>query len=160
MMPDRKITIGSVCFIIDESNNKVLLLDRAREPMKGMLTGVGGKTNFDEDILSSCIREIKEETGLVANKPSLKGVLKTLLEGGDSSWILFVYTCSDFSGEIGDCPEGILKWNDIAGISDLKLIGFIREIIPCVFSDEIFFEGTITHDSKGNIIEKMFFVKQ
>jgi len=159
-MPDRKITVGSVCFIIDESNNKVLLLDRAREPMKGMLTGVGGKTNVDEDIFSSCIREIKEETGLVANKLSLKGVLKTLLAGGDSSWILFVYTCSDYSGEVVDCPEGILMWSDITGISDLKLIGFIKEIIPFVFSDETFFEGTITHDSRGNITEKKFSLKQ
>jgi 8-oxo-dGTP diphosphatase len=153
-MSDRKITVGSVCFIVDESVNKVLMLHRSREPMKGMQTGVGGKTNFDEDIFSSCIREIKEETGFEAKKLVLKGVLKTLLAGGDSSWILFVYVCTDYSGELGHCPEGILNWVDMTKLPDLNLIGFLREIMPYVFSENAFFEGTITHDSQGIVIEK------
>ena len=82
-MEQGKITIGNVCFLID--NDHVLLLERSFEPMKGMLTGVGGKTNFEEDIHDSCVREIKEETGLIAKNLKLRAVIKTVLEGGNSS---------------------------------------------------------------------------
>jgi 8-oxo-dGTP pyrophosphatase MutT (NUDIX family) len=36
--------------------------------------------------------EVFEETGLTPSNVCLKGVLKTILEGGTSSWLLFVYT--------------------------------------------------------------------
>ena len=49
-MSNRKVTIGTACFITDKSKNKILLLERSFDPMKGMYTGVGGKTEFDEDI--------------------------------------------------------------------------------------------------------------
>lgn len=136
------------------------MLLRAKEPMQGMLTGVGGKTCFDEDIYSSCIREIKEETGLDAKRLVLKGVLKTLLDGDSSSWILFVYTCNDFSGELISCPEGVLQWVDLHKISDLNMIGFISEIIPFLFREDAFFEGTILHNNIGMVLEKNITVRQ
>ena len=45
-MSDQKITIGNVCFLIDKEKNKVLLLERNAEPMKGMFTGVGERPNL------------------------------------------------------------------------------------------------------------------
>lgn len=153
-MHNGKITVGSVCFIIDQKMNKVLMLLRAKEPMKGMLTGVGGKTDFNEDIYSSCIREIKEESGLDAERLVLKGVLKTLLDGDNSSWILFVYTCNDFSGELIACPEGVLQWVDLDKISELNMIGFISEITPFLFRENVFFEGTVLHNNTGMVLEK------
>lgn len=158
-MNQRKITIGTVCFLINKSENKVLLLERYNEPMKGMFTGVGGKTNFDEDINASCIREIKEETGLNASNLKLKGVIKTLLEPKDSSWILFIYTTSDFDGTLIDCPEGNLVWINTDEVFNVNLIGFIREILPNVLNEDIVIEGTILHDNKGNVLNKnMVFV--
>ncbi len=62
---EKKFTVGNVCFITDPNHGHVLLLERSREPLKGLWTGVGGKTAFDEDVKGSCLREVKEETGLV-----------------------------------------------------------------------------------------------
>lgn len=149
-----KITIGNVCFLIDKNKNEVLVLERYFEPMKGMFTGVGGKTRFDEDINISCLREIKEETGLNAKKLKLKGVIKTILNGHNSSWILFIYTSDEFNGKQIDCPEGKLKWIKINEIYNLNLIGFIREIMPFVLSENSIFEGTVTHDMTGKVLSK------
>ena len=149
-----KITIGTVCFLFDESNNKVLLLERSFEPMKDMFTGVGGKTNFEEDINQSCLREIKEETGLDARNLKLKGVIKTILEGHDSTWILFVYTSTDFNGEQIDCSEGKLKWVSVNEIYHVNLIGFIKEIMPFILNKNSKIEGTIKHDLKGKVLEE------
>ncbi len=149
---EKKITIGSVCFLIDKEKDKILLLERNREPMKSMFTGVGGKTHFEEDIKVSAVREIKEETGYDAHTLNLKGVVKTILQGKDSSWILFVYTCSDFSGEEIPCDEGELHWVNREDIFQTNLTGFIREILPEVLLEDGFVETTIVHNLKGEII--------
>jgi len=156
---DKKITIGNVCFIVDEEKQKILLLKRNNEPMKGKCTGVGGKTLFEEDINFSCIREVKEETGLNVKEVRLKGVIKTILKGKNSSWILFVYTANNFTGSLIKCNEGELKWVDKDYILSESLIDFIRRIIPYVLSGNEFVEGTIVHDIKGNVIEEKLSVK-
>ena len=148
---EKKITIGTVCFLIDEKEDKILLLKRNKEPMKSMFTGVGGKTNFEEDIKESCVREIKEETGYDAHQLSLKGVVKTVLQEKESTWILFVYSCNDFSGREIICDEGELHWIKRQDIYKTKLIGFIREILPDVLKKQ-FFETTILHGLNGDII--------
>ena len=149
-----KITIGNVCFLIDRNKNEMLFLERSFEPMKDMFTGVGGKTKFDEDINMSCLREIKEETGLNAKNLKLKGIVKTILDGYDSSWILFVYTSDEFNGKQIDCPEGKLKWIKINEIYNLNLIGFIREIMPFILHENSLIEGTVEHDITGKVLSK------
>lgn len=149
-----KIIVGNVCFIRDEARQRVLFLKRNREPMKDLFTGVGGKTNFDEDIHASCLREVKEETGLDVLDLKCKGVIKTVLDGKDSSWILFVYVADHFNGEMIACDEGELQWIPYDRISSLDMIGFIREILPYVLMDDQFVEGTFRHDLRGTVLER------
>lgn len=157
---EQKITIGNVCFVKDDHHKKVLFLKRKNQPMQGMCTGVGGKTKFDEDISASCVREVKEETGLDVDNIRLKGVVKTVLEGKNSSWILFVYTASQFKGELAQCDEGELSWIHFDEMYSQNLIGFIRRILPFVMEDCGFVEGTIVHDLSGNIVnEKIKLIK-
>lgn len=151
---DRSLTIGTVCFLINKNEKKVLLLDRARSPMKNKVTGVGGKTNFEEDIYSSCIREIKEETGFDAKNLRLNGIIKTVAQSLNSPWILFVYSTDEFTGKQIECPEGKLFWADIDDVTSHDLIGFIRELLPSVFSGGLV-EGTIIHDNEGNVLDKL-----
>jgi len=149
---EKSITIGTVCFLIDVEEQKVLFLERASEPMKGLFTGVGGKTHFEEDIYDSCLREIKEETGYDAGQLQLKGVIKTISEQRDSSWILFVYTCREYTGQQIDSPEGKLHWVPIDDIYDQNLIGFIREIIADILEETTFIEATLEHDKDGEVL--------
>jgi len=122
--------------------------------MFGLYTGVGGKTNFNEDINSSCVREVKEETGLIVDKVRLRGVVKTVLENEPSSWILFVYTADRFCGNLISCDEGELEWVDFNKIYSKNLIGFIKKILPTILEKDAFLEGTIVHDIDGNIIKE------
>jgi hypothetical protein len=46
----KSITVGTVCFLFDRKDDKVLLLERSGNPMKDKITGFGGKTHFEEDI--------------------------------------------------------------------------------------------------------------
>jgi hypothetical protein len=77
----------------------------------------------------------------------------------NSSWILFVYTASEYNGNLTICPAGELKWISRDEVLYLDLPGFIRELIP--FPDSrIFFEGTMKHDNSGKLIEKILKVNQ
>jgi 8-oxo-dGTP diphosphatase len=151
-MNAKSLTIGTVCFLFDEENNKILLLERSRQPMQNLMTGVGGKTDFDEDIYLSCLREIKEETGFVVRSLKFRGVIKTIIDSLDNSWILFIYTARQFSGQQIECPEGRLTWVDRSELLNQNLIGFIREIVPYILAEETI-EGTIIHDQSGNVVK-------
>jgi len=151
---ENKIIIGNVCFIRDLKSEQILLLKRSRAPMKGYYTGVGGKTDFYEDIHRSCLREIKEETGLDVFDLTCKGVLKTIQEGAGSSWILFMYVAEQFSGDLIECDEGELRWFSYKQIPTLPMIDFVREILPSILMDGQFTEGTVRHDADGRVLEK------
>jgi 8-oxo-dGTP diphosphatase len=149
---EKMVVVGNVCFLQDKRREKVLLLHRNNEPMQHMSTGVGGKTEFHEDIHLSCHREVFEETGFVPINMRLKGILKTIEEGGNSSWILFVYTAETFSDEIHPCNEGTLEWVPLRDLHSRNIIGFIRLVLPYVLDDTVFFEGTVVHDVRGNVL--------
>lgn len=156
----KKITIGNVCFIRDPATQRVLLLKRDREPMKELFTGVGGKTHFGEDIRTSCLREVEEETGLVVTDLVCRGILTTLLEGTSSSWILFLYTADHFTGNQLPCDEGELMWIPYDQVLSLPLIGFIREILPDLLFHDHFIEGTLRHDLKGKVLAKDLYLQE
>lgn len=78
--------------------------------------------------------------------------MKTLLEGGSSSWLLFVYTADCPETELGDCNEGKLEWVSTEKLSSYNLIGFIGAILPQILSEHVSFEGTIVHDLGGEVV--------
>jgi len=152
---DKKITVGNVCFIRNEEKTEVLLLHRNREPMQGLWTGVGGKTAFEEDIHSSCLREIKEETGLDVFDLQLKGVIKTILPEFNSAWILFAYTATTSEPQsIIPCDEGALQWVKEEQVYEHNLVGFIRPILPYLLEEGAFVEGTFEHDRGGQVLSQ------
>jgi len=134
----QKTTVGDVCFI--RKNGKVLLLRRNKEPMKGKWTGVGGKTEFFEEPLESCLREVKEETGLDV-KPELAGIITTINKAEGSKWFLFVYVANGYHGELKQSREGILEWVSEEKLYEKDLV-FIRVSLPYILHRER--KGTIT----------------
>ena len=64
-------------------------------------------------------REVLEKSGLVIRNPRLHGLLVfTNFKGND--WYVFVYTATEFSGELIDSPEGHLEWIPDEKLSSLN----------------------------------------
>jgi len=139
-----KIIVGDVCFI--RRDGKVLLLLRKKEPLKGKWTGVGGKTEFDEEPFESCVREVKEETGLTI-EPELTGILTSINVKENSKWILFVYTADKWKGDLKQGSEGMLEWvgEDKHYEKDLAFVGIS---LPYILNKKIrgLITGKIVHD--------------
>jgi len=141
-----KTTVGDVCFI--RKDGKVLLLRRDKKPMKGKWTGVGGKTEFHEEPLESCLREVKEETGLDI-EPKLAGIITTINKAERSKWFLFVYVANSYRGELKQSREGILEWVNEEKLYE-KDLAFIRVSLPYILHRERkgLITGKIIHDGR------------
>ena len=113
---DRVIIVGSGVFVYKDGK---LLLQRRKDNQCWAIHG--GIVNIGEVVEDAAKRELKEETGLLANKLELFGVfsgenMMYTYPNGDEVYIVAVtYLCSDFSGEL--LPEASevleLKWFDI-----------------------------------------------
>lgn len=66
------------------------------------------------------IREILEESGLSIQNPKLCGLLMLPKFKGDD-WHVFVFTATEFNGELIDSPEGKLEWIPHEKIPELNL---------------------------------------
>ena len=62
--PHPAVTTDIVIFTIRQDELKVLLIERALAPFKGMWALPGGFVNLDEDLESAARRELEEETGV------------------------------------------------------------------------------------------------
>ena len=81
---------------------------------------MGGKFEVGETPEECVIREVLEESGLVIQNPRLHGLLVfTNFKG--NNWCMFVYTATEFTGEVIDSPEGKLEWIPAKKLTSLNL---------------------------------------
>ena len=151
MVSNQNVIAGSVCFI--RKNNKVLLLRRNREPSKNKWTGVGGKAEFQEEPLETCIREAKEESGLDI-KPELVGVLANINKSVNNKLLLFVYVANGYKGTLKESDAGPLEWVNEEDLYKKDLIGFIKIVLPYILhkNRKKMITGKIVHDNQGDVL--------
>jgi 8-oxo-dGTP diphosphatase len=102
---------ATLCYI--KSNDSTLMLFRNKKPNdihEGKWNGLGGKMLPGETPEECAIREIHEESGIVAEHLILKGILTFPQFDASNDWIVFVFLVDKFRGSPGDSPEGELSW--------------------------------------------------
>ena len=71
--------------------------------------GVGGKFEADESPEDCLLREVREETGLNLTRYQYRGIVTFVSE----RWVtenMHLFTADGWTGEIGECSEGVLEW--------------------------------------------------
>ena len=117
---DGKLDITTLCYV--EKDGKYLMLHRVKKKHdinKDKYIGIGGHVEDRESPLECIKREALEEAGLTLLNPRLRGIITFLID--DIYELTFLYTCTDFEGEPGECNEGILEWIDKAKVKDLPI---------------------------------------
>lgn len=110
---------------------------------------MGGKFEAAETPEECVIREVLEESGLSIQNPKLRGLLMfPKFKGND--WYVFVFTATEFSGELIDSPEGQLEWVPDKKILDLNLWESDHIFLPWIekgkfFSAKFEYEGNEMH---------------
>ncbi len=113
---------ATLCYL--KRDRQTLMIHRVKKPddmHQGKWNGLGGKLEPGETPEECAIREIREECGLVARNPVLKGLLTFPGFANDEDWYAFIFVVWEFAGELSDSQEGILKWIDDADLLDLEL---------------------------------------
>jgi len=102
-------------------NNKILLVKRKFEPCKGEWSLPGGFIEIDENPEDACLRELKEETGLIAEIDRLIDACHSKSELY-SSVIIIGYLIKNIHGKLaaGDDAEEVAYFD----IKNMPVIAF------------------------------------
>ncbi|MBO6157933.1 MAG: 8-oxo-dGTP diphosphatase [Firmicutes bacterium] len=121
--------LTSMCYVVGPEG--VLMLHRVSKKVdinKGKWVGVGGKLENGESPKECVIREIREETGLIAEEVRLSALVTFNFLDPDpelSDWdteYMFVFVCDKFTGEVDfACNEGNLAWVPMEALPTLPM---------------------------------------
>ncbi|MBT4136422.1 MAG: 8-oxo-dGTP diphosphatase [Candidatus Latescibacteria bacterium] len=149
--------IGTLCYI--KHNDKTLMLHRVKKENdmhEGKWNGLGGKLEAGETPEECIIREVKEESGLTIYNPNLRGILTFPKFDGIDDWMAFLFTATQFEGELIDSPEGNLEWIEDTEVFNLNLWPGDRIFLNWV-EENRFFSGKFIYKNKKLIDHSVIF---
>jgi 8-oxo-dGTP diphosphatase len=115
------MVLATLCYV--KHGGHTLMVHRnkkANDIHQGKWNGLGGKFEMGETPEECVIREVSEESGLSICNPKLRGLLIfPKFKGND--WYVFVFTATEFTGDLIDSPEGRLEWIPHEKILELNL---------------------------------------
>ena len=139
----------TLCYV--ERDGKYLMIHRVKKVNdinKDKWIGIGGKFEERETPFDCIRREMLEETGLVPNKLSYRGLV-TFVSNEFGTEYMHLFHTDDFSGQLlEDCTEGNLEWVDKDKITELPLwegdkifLDLLKRDVP-FFSLKLVYEGS------------------
>jgi 8-oxo-dGTP pyrophosphatase MutT (NUDIX family) len=102
---------------IIEDGNKVLLAMKKRGFGEGWWNGYGGKLKDGETVEEALVRELKEESGLLAKSYKKRGVIDFYFQDNDNEIEMHIFEVTDYEGNPVETEEMAPKW-------------FLRDEIP------------------------------
>ncbi len=124
----------TLSFVINGGDVLMMKRDAGKRVFPNQYNGLGGHVERDEDVRSSALREIEEESGLVAHSLRLRSIHN--IDAGEASGILlFVFTAISDSRDLKpDSPEGTLEWISIDKVLDYDLVEDLPQLLPRVLN--------------------------
>ena len=132
--------LGTLAYVL--RGDEVLMVHRTfrdGDAHLGKFNGLGGKVEPGEDVASGIRRELREEAGIDAPAPRLRGTISWPGFGSDGEdWFGFVFVVDAFTGEPPAAnAEGTLHWVPRAELFDLPLWEGDHTWLPLVFDDAV-----------------------
>jgi 8-oxo-dGTP diphosphatase len=112
----------------------------------GKWNGLGGKIEPGESPEACVRREVCEESGLEIHDPYLHGLLVFANFKGQD-WYVFVFTATEFEGELIDSPEGRLEWIPDEEVGNLPLWPSNHIFLPWL-NDGRFFSARFRYEGE------------
>ena len=140
------VILATLCYVKRDGRTLMVYRNKkANDIHEGKWNGLGGKFEAGETPEECVIREVFEESGLIIRSPKLGGLLMFPDFKGDD-WYVFVFTASEFTGDLIDSPEGKLEWVRDEKILDLHLWESDHIFMPWIqdgkfFSAKFEYEG-------------------
>jgi 8-oxo-dGTP diphosphatase len=121
--------------IVLKKEDKVLLLKGAdnKHLWAGLYNGIGGHVEEEEDILSSALRELAEETGLSAPTLYLCGIV-TVDTRANPGVGIFIFTGEYPGDQLLISSEGTLEWIELVDVYKLPLVSDLHYLLPKILA--------------------------
>ncbi|NMC14045.1 MAG: 8-oxo-dGTP diphosphatase [Chloroflexi bacterium] len=151
--------LATLCYI--KHAGKTLMIHRikkANDMHQGKWNGLGGKLEPGETPEECVIREVREESGLIIHNPTLKGILTFPLFANNEDWYAFVFTATQFNGELINSREGDLAWIDDDKLLSLPLWEGDLIFLPWL-NNEGFFSGKFVYQDDRLVDHCVVFYK-
>lgn len=135
-----------------EKDGKWLMMHRIKkknDENHDKWVGIGGKFLEGESPYDCAIREAYEETGLTLKDIKLNGII-TFVSDIYGTEYMFLYTCSDFQGELKECDEGNLEWIKKEETLNLPVWEGDKLFINLLLNNSPFFEMKLIY--QGDIL--------
>ena len=131
-----EIVVGTIVYVFDE-DGRVLLFKRKKPPFAGYWEAPGGKINFGERLVDAAVRELREETGIDADKSMLRFVeIMEHIIMPEYHRILAVYAVQvPNSVEIRATEHDDYRWFSMNALPDKLLEGPIHKAYRILFGD-------------------------
>ena len=110
--------------------------------------GIGGKFEDGESPEECMCREALEETGLTLLNPQLRGIVTFVSNEWDNEY-MFLYTCTEFIGELTECKEGNLEWVAKDTVCDLPIWEGDKIFLELLQKDEPFFSLKLRYEGEN-----------
>lgn len=141
--------LATLCYVMHEGKTLMIYRNKKENDYhEGKWNGLGGKFEQGETPEECAVRELKEETGLDAVNPRLKGIITFPMFDTKEDWYVFLFVIKEFTGELIDSPEGELAWIENDKLPGLNLWEGDKIFIPWLFQDK-FFSAKFNYES-GN----------
>ena len=105
-----KSKLTTLCYI--ERRGKYLMMHRTKKEVdinRDKWVGIGGHFEEDESPEECLLREVQEETGIVLENYSLRGIVTFISDKWQTEY-MFLYTAFYDGEPTKDCDEGTLEW--------------------------------------------------
>ena len=136
------------------TDNKILLLQK---PRRGWWVAPGGKMEPGESVKDSCLREFKEETGIILQNPNIKGIFTFIMKDGDqvvSEWMMFTFMATQGGGHaLHETEEGILTWHPIDQVKNLPMAQGDHHILDYMIHGKGLIYGTFTYTPDFKLVK-------
>lgn len=138
--------LSTLCYI--EKDNQYLMLHRTKKKNdinKDKWIGIGGKFEENESPEECITREVKEETGLHLKSYQLRCIVTYVSTNWETEY-MYVFTSSEFKGNIIKCNEGDLQWVDKNEVTKLNIWEGDKIFIEKIQKDNKFFTVKFEYD--------------
>ncbi len=130
-----KTIVGSLCWVFER--DRVLMIKRRKYPYQGYWAALGGKIEAGESPCECAIREVREESGLIIERPDLRGAVSVQDKATSHHWMLFVYMANNPQGTLEKTTEGDVAWIPMPTPANL----------PIAKTDQVYLDEAVKSDS-------------
>ncbi len=134
MSKPEKAIFTNMCMLYDTHGN-ILVEERVKNDWRG-IAFPGGHVEPGEAFTDSVVREVREETGLTIERPTLCGVKQFHTDEGER-YVVFLYKTDKFSGELSSSAEGRVFWIKRAELKNYPLAADFADLVRVFEEDEL-----------------------